>query len=273
MPKKILAIILLVTLIILQAGCSMFKETSDDSNVSPTSPPASNPTPEPEHVHSWIDATHEKPKTCKECGEIEGEPIPHDWNEANYQQPKTCRECGEIEGEPIPAKFKSLGFELSEIGVVYTYKSCYEDKSDATSNAMVKEVHVISSDDYYESKDGYEWIIANCTIEVAANPKVFQIGIERTDFYSYDLDTKFPERTVNYYGIDYEIDIKTKIIQSTSTLMEFEVGYLVPIGYDGVIFVLFNDYNNLVIDYSNPDTNVTFGDILDKDTLFFLLTE
>jgi len=201
----------------------------------------------------------------------ESQAAPHEWKEANYQEPKTCTECGATEGEPIPPKFPALGFDLSEIGATYTYKSCYEDKSDATSNATVKDVRVTSGDDYYEPKEGCEWIIATCIVEVAENPKVFQIGIERTDFYSYDLNTKFPTATVNYYGADRKIESKTKMLQSTSTIMEFEIGYLVPIGYDGVILAFFNDYNNMIFDYSNPDTVVTFGDILDGDTLFFRL--
>jgi hypothetical protein len=224
-----------------------------------------------EHEHEWTDATHQAPRTCIECGAIEGEPAPHDWQEANYQESKICMECGATEGEPIPPKFSSLGFELSEVGVVHTYKSCYEDQSDATSSATVKGVRVIPGDDYYEPKEGCEWIIATCVVEVAENPKMFQIGIERTDFYCYDLNTKFPTRTVNYYGADCEIENKTKILQSTSTIMEFEAGYLVPAGYDGVILAFFNDRNNMVIDYTNPDTVVIFDDILDGDTLFFRL--
>ena len=202
------------------------------------------------------------------------EPTPshaHNWSEANYQEPKTCTECGETEGEPIPPKFPSLGFELKEIGVTYTYKSCYEDKSDATAKTTVKDVRVTPGDDYYEPKEGCEWIIATCLVEVAKNPKVFQIGIERTDFYCYDLNTAFPTSTVNYYGADHEIENKTKMLQSTSNIMEFEVGYLVPAGYDGVILAFFNDYNNMIIDYSNPDTVATFDNILDGDTLFFRL--
>jgi hypothetical protein len=258
MTKKILSLILAAALILSAlAGCN--------GNTTP------EPEPTPPHEHLWTDATHQKPKTCSVCGETEGEPVPHEWKEANYQEPKNCTECDATEGEAISPIFPVLGFELSEIGVAHIYKSCYEDKSDATSKATVKNVRVISGDDYYEPKEDCEWIIATCIVEVAENPKVFQIGIERTDFYCYDLNTVFPTRTVNYYGADREIENKTKMLQSTSTIMEFEVGYLVPVGYDGVMFAFFNDYNNMIIDYSNPDTVVTFEDILDGDTLFFRL--
>ncbi|MCL1830939.1 MAG: hypothetical protein FWG21_05870 [Oscillospiraceae bacterium] len=238
MAKKVLSLLLaLVCILSLLAGCN---GGGKDSSETPSKTPS-----EPAHQHEW--------------------------REANYQEPKTCTECDETEGEPIPPKFSSLGFELKEIGVTYTYKSCYEDKSDATAKATVKDVRIIFSDDYYEQKEGCEWIIATCVVEVVENPKVFQIAIERTDFYCYDLNTKFPTNVVNYYGADREIEIKTKMIKSTSTIMEFEAGYLVPVGYDGVIFAFFNDYNNMIIDYSNPDTVAIFGDILDGDTLFFRL--
>ena len=195
----------------------------------------------------------------------------HNWVDANYQEAKMCLECGETEGEPIPPKFISLGFKLSEIGKTYTYKSCYEDKSNATGKVNVSEVQIIEGDDYYEPKEDYEWIIAKALIEVESNPKVFQIGIERMDYYSYDLNTIIPTNTVNYYGKDYEVVKKTKILQNTATIMEFEIGYLVPKGYDGVILVFFNDYNNMIIDYENPETKAVFDDILDGDTLFFKL--
>ena len=195
----------------------------------------------------------------------------HNWKEANYQEPKTCIDCNETEGEPLPPKFLSLGYKFSEIGVTYTYKSCYEDKSKATGQATVKDVRVTPGDDYYETKEGYEWVIATCIIEVGTNPKQFQIGIERIDYYGYDMNTVFPNYTINYYGVDHQVENKTKIIQNTATIMEFEVGYLVPSGYDGVILIFFNDYNNMIIDYTNPDTIVTFDDIIDQDTLFFHL--
>ena len=62
----------------------------------------------------------------------------HDWSEENYQEPKACLECGKIEGKPIPPKFLSLERGFSEIGVPYTYKSCYEDKSDAARESYCK---------------------------------------------------------------------------------------------------------------------------------------
>ena len=203
------------------------------------------------------------------CGKEEK----HNWKEANYQEPKTCIDCDttKTEGEPIPPKFPSLGFKLSEVGKTYTYISCYKDKSDATGNVTVSEVQIIDGNDFYEPKEDYEWIIAKALVTVKLDPKEFQIGIERMDYYSSDLTSIPPVNNINYFGKDYVVENKIKTLKSTATEFEFETGYLVPKGYDGIILIFFNDRHNMNIDYSNPDTKVTLNDYIDKDTLFFRL--
>lgn len=49
--------------------------------------------------HRWTEADCLSPKTCAECGEIEGEALGHRWKEASCTQAKTCESCGETEGE------------------------------------------------------------------------------------------------------------------------------------------------------------------------------
>ncbi|MCL1896469.1 MAG: hypothetical protein FWG03_07985 [Clostridiales bacterium] len=271
--KKALAIVVAIVFILTaSAGCGGGSDAGGgDGGGAGGAPAEAEVAAVDEHQHVWTDATHQSPKTCSECGETDGGPIPHEWIEANYQEPKTCEECGETEGEPLPPAFTSLGFELKDIGASYTYKSCYEDMSDASGEAIVTDVRVMDGDDYYDPKDGYEWVIATCAIEVPESPKVFEIGLEKTDYYSYDLGTVLPVNTVNYYGVDYEVGSKTQILENTATKMAFEIGYLVPSGYDGVIFFLFNDYNSMALDYDDPDLVVTYGDYIDGDTLFFRL--
>lgn len=52
-------------------------------------------------VHDWKEATCEEPRTCKVCGETEGEPLGHDFDVATCSLPKTCKVCGGTEGEPL----------------------------------------------------------------------------------------------------------------------------------------------------------------------------
>ena len=49
------------------------------------------------HEHTWVDATCESPKTCSECGEIEGDALGHaEESVAGYEA--TCTEAGLTEG-------------------------------------------------------------------------------------------------------------------------------------------------------------------------------
>lgn len=50
---------------------------------------------------TWIDASCETPKTCAECGEVEGAPAGHRWIDATCETAKTCESCGKTEGEAL----------------------------------------------------------------------------------------------------------------------------------------------------------------------------
>jgi len=47
----------------------------------------------------WNEANCTTPKTCAECGEIEGAPLGHTWLAATCVSPKTCEACAVTEGE------------------------------------------------------------------------------------------------------------------------------------------------------------------------------
>ena len=49
----------------------------------------------------WVDATCTTPKTCVECGEIEGSALGHTWIPRTTEIPETCTRCGETRGERI----------------------------------------------------------------------------------------------------------------------------------------------------------------------------
>ena len=52
--------------------------------------------------HEWEDANCDTPKTCKLCGETDGQPTDkHQWEEATTDAPKTCSVCHLTEGDPI----------------------------------------------------------------------------------------------------------------------------------------------------------------------------
>ena len=52
--------------------------------------------------HQWMEADCQRPKTCKLCGETDGQPTDkHQWEEATTDAPKTCSVCHLTEGDPI----------------------------------------------------------------------------------------------------------------------------------------------------------------------------
>ena len=57
------------------------------------------------HQHQWVDADCEKPMTCSECGETQGEPLGHQWVDADCINPKTCSRCGAMEGAALGHKW------------------------------------------------------------------------------------------------------------------------------------------------------------------------
>lgn len=57
------------------------------------------------HEHEWSEITCKAPKTCKICGETEGEPSSqHKWEAATCTEPATCSVCGETKGTALGHK-------------------------------------------------------------------------------------------------------------------------------------------------------------------------
>lgn len=51
------------------------------------------------HEHDWVEATCEKPRKCRICGEIDGDALGHNWAKATCISPKRCSICGKTEGK------------------------------------------------------------------------------------------------------------------------------------------------------------------------------
>lgn len=63
----------------------------------------------------WANATCTSPRTCKNCGKTEGEPLGHEWEEATCTVPKTCQRCGKTEGEPLGHQLGSWTTEVDYV--------------------------------------------------------------------------------------------------------------------------------------------------------------
>ena len=86
--------------------------------------------------HAWVEATCDTPKTCSNCGLVEGEALGHAWVEATCEAPKTCSNCGLTEGE-------ALGHAWSEV-------TCETPKTCSTCGATEGEA------------PGHAWVDATC---------------------------------------------------------------------------------------------------------------
>ena len=53
------------------------------------------------HTHEWENATCRTAKTCKSCGETEGEPLEHIWVAATCEEARHCSDCGTTEGAAL----------------------------------------------------------------------------------------------------------------------------------------------------------------------------
>lgn len=60
-------------------------------------------------AHMWEEATCTVAKTCTLCEATEGDALPHNLVEANYQTGEYCLDCGEVFGDPVVAEFERTG--------------------------------------------------------------------------------------------------------------------------------------------------------------------
>ena len=66
------------------------------------------------HEHAWEEPTCTEPKTCKTCGETEGDPLGHKWVSATCTEPRTCSVCGETDGKPKDHDVKEEDWKVIE---------------------------------------------------------------------------------------------------------------------------------------------------------------
>lgn len=76
MKKRIVLLLLFITLICTLVGCGC--------------------------EHEWNESDCLTPKTCTLCGETEGEPLGHAFLDATCTTPKTCSLCSITDGDPLP---------------------------------------------------------------------------------------------------------------------------------------------------------------------------
>ncbi len=102
MKKKLLLLALAFCLVLTMAACGCKHETwlDADCNTAKTCKDCGETEGEP-LGHSWLDATCDAPKTCTACGVTERTALGHSWTEATCKTAKFCTRCGQVEGEAL----------------------------------------------------------------------------------------------------------------------------------------------------------------------------
>lgn len=101
MKRKILFLTALILVLSMLSGCCLKHEWKKATCVNPKTCKECGKTEGEPLGHRWEDATCEDPETCSVCDETRGDPLDHEWEDATCETPKTCKECGETEGEAL----------------------------------------------------------------------------------------------------------------------------------------------------------------------------
>ena len=118
-PWKIVSIILIVVLallifVIFSGGGS---EPDMDTSQTTAAPAEVSVEAEKSHCkdgHNFVAATCTKPRTCKDCGETEGEPLGHDFLPASCTQPSRCSRCLKSEGSVLDHDWQEATYDAPE---------------------------------------------------------------------------------------------------------------------------------------------------------------
>lgn len=130
--KRLLALLLALTLCFALVACGNERDTSSEPDAStttqtgtestnntetnesnaetPTNSTTSKPTENtnPEHTHSYSSATCTTPAKCS-CGATKGSALGHNFNAATCTTPKTCKTCGKTEGTAANHSYNNNG--------------------------------------------------------------------------------------------------------------------------------------------------------------------
>ncbi|MDO4332732.1 MAG: hypothetical protein Q4C58_08605 [Eubacteriales bacterium] len=230
--------------------------------------------------HTWVEATCAEPKHCSVCGETEGEALEHTLTEANYQQAPTCEVCGQTVGEPLPADYETWGIaqNAAELDKVYDMEfPCHQNPTKSTLGKVTfTNYQTFSSDDTHEAKDGYEWKSVEITV-VFGDDNTWDYGYEislYSDDYYHWIDNENAEDgyfTINYNGVEYsdcqcyaEGDLNEtegKFDWDATVTTTYKVEILVPVGYDGFIWALYDEQgmpSETEVKDANPEDYIYF---------------
>ena len=247
------------------------------------------------HEHTWTEATCIKPKTCKTCGETEGEPLGHTPLEADYWTPSLCAVCGKELGPVQTPGFEQHGLVCAMVpGKTYDYVvNCFgnEEKTTLAKATILNYKAAPAIENYeavpgtvwnFEAREGYEWRFVTARIvydDENARKYGWTVGFCHEDYYDIEHhdDTMVFDEKEHDYGKERTFDIlykgkhydcRTIIVYHSSDWVNrvltytFAIAHQVPVGYDGCVVGLCKSSKTW-------DDGLHIYDIADADSLFF----
>ena len=250
MKKKILALILAATTAAMFAGCGNAAKQADSGEAV-----------------IGDEAAAETDNAEGTAGEPE---CTHEWVEATYAAPKTCKLCGETEGEPKQSYFDEYGVNVPDGPVNCTVDYIYFNKDDPETYCKVGDAVFTQTDCYAEPADEEGYQNVHLMLTVTLQPGAYYDGAEGVNYtnasYVYDIYDWYTGRmlpgrgmdgddaqeyavTLDIDGVSYEVSYSHEVSWEKGEWVEDEAGnatlsdtatqeyiFRIPEGYDGLVY-------------------------------------
>lgn len=248
MKKKILTLVLAVTTVTMLAGCGKAQETAGGN-------------------------AEETVQTQETVGDsaVETEPeCVHEWVEATYAAPKTCKLCGETEGEPKQSYFDEHGVNVPDGPVDCTVDYIYYNEEDPETYCRVGDAVFTQTDCYAEPADEEGYQNVHLTLTVTLQPGAYGDAAEGVKYsrvtygngiYDWYTGRELPIRdmsgddaqeyavTLDIDGVSYEVSYSAEVSWEQGEAVYDDAGnvtvsmtatkeyvFQIPEGYDGLVY-------------------------------------
>ena len=287
MKKNILTLVLAVTTVAMIAGCGKAQETASGN--------AEETAQTQETTGDNADGAEQEPEIADGNGNAAGaaqtqEPeCAHEWVEATYAAPKTCKLCGDTEGEPKQSYFDEHGVSVPDGPVNCIVDYIYYNLNDPETYCRVGDAVYTQTDCYAEPVDEEGYQNVYLTLTLALQPGCYYDAAENIEYlnftasgvgvYDWYTGRKLPARstsdddaqeyavTLDIDGVSYEVSYSMQISweqgnwvydetrNGTSSMTgTFQYVFRIPEGYDGLVCSVCPWR-----EYEEPDTETVSG--------------
>lgn len=228
--------------------------------------------------HTLTAATCTRVAACTRCHATFGETAGHRYADATFQSPAVCVFCGRQVGDPLPPLAPTLGLAPNmQVGNAYAYTTagCTDAAAGVTGTASILRYEILSCDATFPAVEGYEWRVV--TVQLAfSGDDAAQYGVVSAatigDYYTADVAIAEAENgdSIGMLQIDGAPTLCTIRTEAETeggwygrTLrFTWREGVCVPVGYDGVLFLLYDARLCAADGAAPPVSSLPFGETL-----------